>query len=893
MRRFVRLGLFTALVALFISGPAIAADEKAAPSQTYAVIVGAGEFKDAQIKGRPTAETDAKALYDVLTDAAVGGIPADHVQLLLTGKDDKRDAKGATKANVLAAVKKVVEKAGINDRVLVVWIGQGASTGERTCLFLGDSTFKDRAKDALTSSELEAEFKTVKAKEVIGVLDFDLKAFDVSKEKEKESVLEPNLMDFVRVLMGVKEKDDAEPPAGRAVLLSGFGTNSSVTIDGKEGIFTKAMIDGLKGAADKDGYEADGVVTIEELNKYLENEIPNLARKYGKNEEAKQQMPVLLAKTNQYVLSKNPAVTAKVETRLQKLASLEKDEKIKKDVAEEGRRLLTRMPKLKALQDLRKNYQGLADGTLAVKDFDALREKVLAGMKLDDEAAKLFAKKLMFGLERFKSIYIKELDLGEMTAQAIKGIYVRADQKVSPDLEEKLKKAKGLPKSDLLELLKEARLPLGKREDFDKDRDVEIALHAGIYKLVDPYTDYTDKEKVAEREKDLQGFFTGIGVLIRRDLVKDALLVISPIKGSPAYNAGLKAGDFIVKIRREVDSNGEKLNPPEETSTKGMKVQDAVKIILGTPGTKVKVYIEREGEKEHKEYEITRGLVEVETVLGFKRKDDDSWDYFIDPKSKIAYIYLTQFSRNSFYEIDKAVKKIEKEGAKALILDVRFDPGGYLDVARDVCDLFVDDGLLVTIKPRVGEEYSMIGKHESVHRQRGKPDYPFGSHTSFPMVCLINGGSASASEILSACLQDHNRAIIMGERSFGKGSVQTVQELKDDRQKIDLGEVKITQATFWRPNGKNLNKSSTKGTEEEDWGVRPDKGYSIKLTPQETGQLADRLREWSNIPNREAKPKPSDKEKEKEFKDRQLDTAVEYLREQIKMANNKAAKKDS
>src|SRR4051812_27730250 len=131
-------------------------------------------------------------------------------------------------------------------------------------------------------------------------------------------------------------------------------------------------------------------------------------------------------------------------------------------------------------------------------------------------------------------------------------------------------------------------------------------------------------------EKDVQGFFTGIGVQIRRDLSKDALLVVTPIKGSPAYKAGLKAGDWITSIKREVDGTGKPINPPEVTSTKGMKVQDAVKIILGKPGTKVKVTVERPGEEKPREFEISRGLVEVETVYGYKRKDDDAWDFFID-----------------------------------------------------------------------------------------------------------------------------------------------------------------------------------------------------------------------------------------------------------------------
>ncbi|MCE9530758.1 MAG: caspase family protein, partial [Planctomycetes bacterium] len=546
MTRFASLGLLSALLLLNPLSRAQAVDEKAAPAQTYAIIVGVGEFKDPLIKARPSAEADAQALYDVLTDKAVGGIPGDHVQLLLAGKDEKRDAKTATKANILAAVKKLVEKAGPDDRVIFAWIGQGAPSGERTCLFTTDATFKERAKDSLMAGELEAEFKNLKVKEVCAFLDLDLKAFEAGKEV----VLEPNVMDFVRVMLGAKEKDDAEPPPGRSVLLAGFGSNPVVLVDGKQGIFTKAVIDGLRGAADKDGYEPDGVVTIDELNKYLESVIPDLARKYGKTEEAKNQLPIYLAKSSHYIVSKNPGVTEKVEGRLQKLDALEKGQKINKEISDEGKRLLSRMPSLKALQDLRKNYQALTDGTMTEKDFAAARDKLLAGMKLDDESAKTFAKKLIYGLERYKALYIKELDLGEMTAQAVKGLYTKGDVKIPADIQDRIGKAKGLAKDELLALLKDARMPLGKREDFDRDRDVEIALHAGIFKLVDPYTDYTDREKVAERDKDLQGFFTGIGVVIRRDLVKDALLVVSPIRGSPAYIAGLKAGDYVIKIRR-------------------------------------------------------------------------------------------------------------------------------------------------------------------------------------------------------------------------------------------------------------------------------------------------------------------------------------------------------
>jgi C-terminal peptidase prc len=858
----------------------LAAEDKATPAQIYAVIVGVGEFKDAQIKARPTAIADAQALYDVLTDKAAGGIPADHVQLLVSAKDEKRGAKEATKANLVAAFKDAAGKVTKDDRLIVVWVGQGAPIGDRTCLFASDSTFKERAKDAFTVADLESAVKNLKAKEVFALLDLNLKAFDPGKE----AVLEPNEMDIVRVLMGMKEKDDAEPPQGRAVILAGSGINPVVTVEDKSGIFTTAVVDALRGAADKDGYEPDGLVTVDELTKYLEDKIPELARKYGKSEEARQQLPFVIARGSHYAVSKNPGVTAKVEGRLEKLEKLNKEQKVTNEVAEEGKRLLSRMPTLKDLQELRKNYQALTDGTLNVKDFTEAREKLLAGMKLDEDAAKKYAGKVVDGLKRFKKDYIKELDLGEMTANAVKGIYAIADQKVPPEIAERLDKAKGMDVSDLESLLADARVPLGKREDLDKDRDVEISLHAGIAKFVDPYTTYVDKEKVEEVEKDVQGFFTGIGVQIRRDLSKDALLVVSPIKGSPAYKAGLKAGDWITSIRREVDANGKPLDKPEVTSTKGMKVQDAVKIILGKPGTKVKIMVERPGGEKPKEYEITRGLVEVETVLGYKRKDDDSWDYFVDTEHKIAYIHLTQFSRNSLYDMDKAVKQLEKQGVKGVILDVRNNPGGYLNVAHDICDLFIDDGLIVSIRPRTEKGYSVIGRTESVHYQDGKPDYPFGSHTSFPMAVLINGNSASASEILGACLQDQNRAVIVGERSYGKGSVQNIRKFA-----ATGGEIKLTTATFWRPNGKNLNKASTKGTDEEDWGVRPTKGYTVKLDPAERFALDERLRDWVNIPNREAKSK----EPEKDFRDRQLETALDYVRGQVKLMKEKqTAKKD-
>ncbi len=171
------------------------------------------------------------------------------------------------------------------------------------------------------------------------------------------------------------------------------------------------------------------------------------------------------------------------------------------------------------------------------------------------------------------------------------------------------------------------------------------------------------------------------------------------------------------------------------------------------------------------------------------------------------------------------------------------------------------------VRERTGEDKRFLGKHE-------------GSYLNPPMVCLVNGGSASGSEIVASCLQDHKRAIIMGERSYGKGTVQHVQPFEE-------GALKLTIASFWRPNGKNLNKSSTSAKEEEDWGVTPDKGYVLKLSRKERDELRDHQDNLVIIPRRDrpAKAVKSD------FKDRQLEMALDYLRSQIKTASKPPAKK--
>jgi carboxyl-terminal processing protease len=418
--------------------------------------------------------------------------------------------------------------------------------------------------------------------------------------------------------------------------------------------------------------------------------------------------------------------------------------------------------------------------------------------------------------------------------------------------------------AELLRILSESRQVLGKREDLDKGQDITYSLNAMLAKL-DKHTGYIPPEVVRNFRTSTSGRFSGIGVQIRQNDARDQLQVITPIYNSPAYKAGLKANDIITDIVSEVDpATGKPYDEPIITPTKGLKTDDAVKKILGKPGTRIKLRVEREGSTKPLEFTLIRGNIEVESVLGVNRTAKDTWNYVIDEENKICYVRLTQFAENTFSDLEKVMKQLRKEGIKGFILDLRGNPGGLLDSSIKISDLFIDDGMIVSVRHRDGTETSYVGRSD-------------GSYTTFPMVCLINGGSASASEIVSACLQDHGRAIIMGSRSYGKGSVQTIHGFEN--QSI----LKLTTATFWRPSGRNLNKASTSGKDEDEWGVTPNKGYVIKLSKKEENDLFDHQRDTEII--RGGPPPKTDAKTE--FRDRQLDMAVQYLRDQIRTASRK------
>jgi carboxyl-terminal processing protease len=239
-------------------------------------------------------------------------------------------------------------------------------------------------------------------------------------------------------------------------------------------------------------------------------------------------------------------------------------------------------------------------------------------------------------------------------------------------------------------------------------------------------------------------------------------------------------------------------------------------------------------------------------VLGDTRRDDDAWEFMLDKDKNIGYIRITAFSRDTTKELKKALTELSGRKLKGLILDLRFNPGGLLQSAIDISDLFVADGKIVSTEGRNAKP--RIWKAEKA-----------GTFEGFPMVVLVNRYSASASEIVAACLQDHSRAIVIGERSWGKGSVQNVIELEQGKSAL-----KLTTASYQRPNGHNIHRFPD-SKESDEWGVKPNDGYEIKLSDGELQRLNSHRRARDILVARVKATKPEEKPEEKKPEEKKLE----------------------
>jgi carboxyl-terminal processing protease len=331
-------------------------------------------------------------------------------------------------------------------------------------------------------------------------------------------------------------------------------------------------------------------------------------------------------------------------------------------------------------------------------------------------------------------------------------------------------------------------------DDVDQAEMMDSAIN-GVLQSLDPYSAYMSPELFKEMQTDTKGQFGGLGIEIGMEA--GVVKVISPIDDTPAAKAGIKAGDYIVKIGKE--------------QVQGKSLMEAVKLMRGPIGTSIDLTVRRKNVKKPLEFKVTRKIIQVQSVSS----------KVISKDKNLAYIKLKSFNENSDEQFLKLIKKFEKNSKiKGYVLDLRNNPGGLLTQAINITDFFLDDGEIVSTKGRkISESRKFFARKGD--EIKGKP-----------IVVLINNGSASASEIFAGALKDHKRAIILGENSYGKGSVQSIIPLRNG------GGMRLTISKYYLPSGKSISEVGVTPDilveeTENDFKINSDKdnqlNYAIKL----------------------------------------------------------------
>ena len=324
----------------------------------------------------------------------------------------------------------------------------------------------------------------------------------------------------------------------------------------------------------------------------------------------------------------------------------------------------------------------------------------------------------------------------------------------------------------------------------------------GAFEKLDPFTSMIWPSDLEEFNKTTQGKFSGVGIQIQSD-EDGSLKVVSPLEDTPAYKAGIKAGDIITHI--------------DGKSAKGILINQAVRTITGPPGTMVRLTV-RSPSGAVKDYVIRRETIHVASVKGYLHRPGGGWEYLVDPRQKIGYIRITNFTSDTAAELNSAIDTMKLQRVRGIIMDLRYNPGGLLTAATDVVDKFLDHGVIVSTHPdrETGNQPTIA---------MAKPDE---GDCDLPLVVLVNQYSASASEIVSGALKDDHRAIVVGERTFGKGSVQMLFPLADRSAYL-----KLTTSHYYLPSGKCIHREEAS----KDWGVEPD--VTVEMTPDQMRAAID------------------------------------------------------
>jgi carboxyl-terminal processing protease len=338
-------------------------------------------------------------------------------------------------------------------------------------------------------------------------------------------------------------------------------------------------------------------------------------------------------------------------------------------------------------------------------------------------------------------------------------------------------------------------------------RSLFEAAMDGMVKTLDANSSFISQDERSALEEDLNQQFVGVGMHFLPDDENDCLRVVAPIPGKPAWKAGIQVGDLIMAI--------------DGKTTRGLASSEAINLIRGPLGQAVEFTIRRKSLDDDIRISIVREEIPVASVYGDTQNADGSWSFVLEGYPEIGYIRLLEFGRKSAEEMRTALQSINGK-VDSLILDLRDNPGGLLDAAVEISDMFIGREVLIVQTRRRDNSIS--------DRQFATSKTELDSE--IPMVVLVNDRSASASEIVSACLQDHGRATIVGEQTYGKGTVQDLINLEPNRSML-----RLTTASYWRPSGKNIDRTVLELESPDQYGVVPDEGFAVPLTDEDRDNI--------------------------------------------------------
>ncbi len=387
-------------------------------------------------------------------------------------------------------------------------------------------------------------------------------------------------------------------------------------------------------------------------------------------------------------------------------------------------------------------------------------------------------------------------------------------------------------------------------EPVDDQKLFEGALDGMIGRL-DEYSAFLPRTQANQFQEAIDQQYGGIGIEVSLEGEEKQLTVMSPLVGTPAYKAGMRAGDKIVTI--------------DGKPTAGKPLNEIVGWLRGKPGESVSLSVLRDGQDDPLTFDLVRARIRVDSVLGDTRDADGAWNFFLPGANKIGYVRLNSFGETTVEELQQALARLTEQGARGVILDMRNNPGGLLQGAEEICNMFLPAGAVIV---------TTRGRDERVRRQAEADGT--GQYQDLPLVILVNDKSASAAEIVAACLQDHDRAIVIGDRTWGKGTVQNVIPLEGGQSLL-----KLTIASYWRPSGKNIHRLESSEADDE-WGVKPTPGYEVKLDEKQTATMEERRRQRDVVQQRSpGETGAAAGENPLEF-DTQLKRAFEALEEKLK-----------